>query len=81
MIGPKMSGVHCEICNERINVKEPMVMFSPERIKDNQYMHSCCYQEILLCEIWGALQLDIQYKSGCSHINHTSKFDPLKKGK
>jgi len=70
-------GVYCEICRKRINIHEPMTMFSKTRFNGNKYMHLCCFQEAFLCEVWGALQLGIQYRSHCEHTDMTGKFDPL----
>jgi hypothetical protein len=74
-----MPGVDCDICKQRIRIDEKMIMFSPTRKDDNKYMHACCYQEILLCEIWGALFLDIKYRSHCEHVDMTTSFDPLRR--
>jgi len=69
-------GVNCKICDKRINVDEPMIMFSPERMKDNEYMHACCFQEHFLFEVWNALSLGIKYESRCQHVDYAAGFNP-----
>ena len=69
-------GVNCKICDKKIEIHEPMIMFSPERMKDNEYMHSCCFQEHFLFEVWNALSLGIKYESRCQHVDYASGFNP-----
>ena len=69
--------MRCGGCQKKIKADEPRMTFQRQAGAAVMTFHSCCYQEFLLAEIWGALTIGVKYKSGCSHSDKTSQFNPV----
>lgn len=69
--------MRCGGCQKKIKGNEPRMTFQKQAGATVMIFHSCCYQEFLLAEIWGALTIGTKYQSGCQHSDKTSQFNPV----
>ena len=69
--------MRCGGCQMKIKGNEPRMTFEKQAGARPMIFHSCCYQEFLLAEIWGALTIGAKYQSGCTHSDKTSQFNPV----
>lgn len=69
--------MRCGGCQKKIKGNEPRMTFQKQAGATVMTFHSCCYQEFLLAEIWGALTIGTKYQSGCQHSDKTSQFNPV----
>ena len=69
--------MRCAGCTKKIKGNDPRMSFQKQAGASVSFFHVCCYAEVFLCEVWGALTIGTKYKSGCDHMDKTSQFKPV----